>query len=439
MGLFTFRGGTQVPHSKDLTEKKPIVDCPPPEAVFLSMRQHIGAPATVVVQPGEEVRKGQVIGQAGGFVSAHIHSSVSGTVKKIHNMKIMGVDTTVVEITNDGQETWHEDVKRIGDASSLTSEEVRKGLANSGIVGMGGAGFPLHVKLSPPPEKKIDTFIINGAECEPYLTTDHRLMLEASEEILEGARLVMRALEVESCYIAVEDNKPDAIDALKNAVGADTSIQVVSVRTKYPQGAEKQLINAITKREVPSGGLPMDVGCVVSNIGTVKAVGDYFERGIPLIERICTVTGSGVNEPINMKIKVGTRLEHLVASAGGLSEDAVKVIMGGPMMGISVDSLDIPSTKTTGGLLILNEKDANIAETTPCMRCGRCSDVCPVYLQPAYISFYTLQGNLARAELFHPLDCIECGSCSFICPAKRPLVHSIRVAKRQILETRKKS
>jgi electron transport complex protein RnfC len=439
MGLFTFRGGTHVPHSKDRTEKKPIVNCPPPASVFLSMRQHIGAPSTVIVKPGEEVHKGQVIGQAGGFVSAHIHSSVSGTVKKIHNLKIMGVDTTVVEIENNGQETWHESVKRIGDASTLTSEEIRKGLADSGIVGMGGAGFPLHVKLSPPPEKKIDTFIINGAECEPYLTTDHRLMLEQTEEILQGARLIMKALEVDSCYFAVEDNKGDAIEALKSAVGSDGSIQVVSVKTKYPQGAEKQLINAITKREVPSGGLPMDVGCVVSNVATTKAVGDYFERGIPLIERICTVTGSGVNEPINLKIKVGTKLSHLVEQAGGLSDDAVKVILGGPMMGNSVDSLDIPSTKTTGGLLILNEKDARIDEPTPCMRCGRCVDVCPVYLQPAYISFYTLQGNLARAESFHPLDCIECGSCSFICPARRPLVHSIRVAKRQILESRKKS
>lgn len=439
MGLFTFRGGAQVPHSKERTEKKPIVNCPPPEAVFLSMRQHIGAPAKVVVQPGEEVLKGQVIGQAGGFVSAHIHSSVSGTVKKIHNMKVMGVDTTVVEISNDGNETWHESVKKIGDVADLTKEEIRKGLAESGIVGMGGAGFPLHVKLSPPPEKVIDTFIINGAECEPYLTTDHRLMLEGTEGILLGARFVMKALGVDSCYIAVEDNKPDAIDALKNAVKGDNAFQVVSVRTKYPQGAEKQLINAITKREVPSGGLPMDVGCVVSNIATVYAVGEYFEKGIPLIERICTVTGSGVNEPANLRIKNGTKLSHLISTAGGLSEDAVKVILGGPMMGNAVDSLDIASTKTTGGLLVLNEEDARIPEPTACMRCGRCSDVCPVFLQPAYISFYTLQGNLARAEKYHPLDCIECGSCSFICPAKRPLVHSIRVAKRQILENRKKS
>lgn len=439
MGLFTFRGGTQVPHSKELTEKKPIVDCPPPDSIFLSMRQHIGAPANVAVQPGEGVLKGQIIGKAGGFVSAHIHSSVSGTVKKIHTMKVMGVDTTVVEITNDHQENWHESVQPIGDAQSLSPEEIRKGLGDSGIVGMGGAGFPMHVKLSPPPEKKIDTLIINGAECEPYLTTDHRLMLEEPQEILSGVKLVMRALEVESCYIAIEDNKRDAIDSLKKAAADDPSIKVVSVRTKYPQGAEKQLINAVSGREVPSGGLPMDCGCVVSNVASVKAVGDYFLKGIPLIERVCTVTGSGVNEPLNMRIKVGTPLQHLIDAAGGFSESAAKVILGGPMMGNAVDSLDIPSTKTTGGVLVLNQKDAAIDEPTACMRCGRCSRVCPVYLQPIYISFYALAGNLARAEKFHPLDCIECGACSFICPARRPLVHSIRVAKRQILENRKKS
>ena len=315
----------------------------------------------------------------------------------------MGVDTTVVEISNDGNETWHESVKKIGDVADLTKEEIRKGLAESGIVGMGGAGFPLHVKLSPPPEKVIDTFIINGAECEPYLTTDHRLMLEGAEGILLGARFVMKALGVDSCYIAVEDNKPDAIDALKNAVKGDNAFQVVSVRTKYPQGAEKQLINAITKREVPSGGLPMDVGCVVSNIATVYAVGEYFEKGIPLIERVCTVTGSGVNEPVNLRIKNGTKLSHLISTAGGLSEDAVKVILGGPMMGNAVDSLDIASTKTTGGLLVLNEEDARIPEPTACMRCGRCSDVCPVFLQPAYIVFIHCRAILPERK-YHPLD-----------------------------------
>lgn len=438
MGVLTFRGGIHVPHAKEATEKLPIVTCPAPERIFLSMRQHIGAPAQPVVKVGDEVKVGQLIGQAGGFVSANIHSSVSGKVKKIFNKRIMGADTVLVEIENDGQETLHEDIKPHGTCEDLSEEEIRTLLGQSGIVGMGGAGFPIHVKLSPPENKPIDSLIINGAECEPYLTNDHRLMLEHGREIVEGARLIKKCLGVSKVYIGIENNKQDAILAMEEHTRQDSDIEVVALKVKYPQGAEKQLIYACTKRYVPSGGLPMDVGVVVSNMASTKAVADYILRGMPLIERICTVTGSGIKHPMNVQIKNGTTIEHIAQCAGGLAEDFEKLILGGPMMGQAAPDLTIPSTKTTSGLLFLNREDAFIPESTPCIKCGKCVDICPVFLQPAYIARYAEKGHMAKAEEYRALDCIECGSCSFICPSKRPLVHSIRIAKRKILESRRK-
>lgn len=438
MGVLTFRGGIDVPHGKGATEKLPIVDCAPPQGVLLSMRQHIGAPAQAVVKVGEEVKVGQLVGKAGGFVSANIHSSVSGVVKRISNKKIMGTDTVLVEIENDFQETLHEDIKAKGTLESLDSGEIRALLAESGIVGMGGAGFPIHVKLSPPETKPIDILIINGAECEPYLTGDHRLMLEHGDEIIEGTKLIMKCLGVSKAYIGIESNKPDAIAAMEKHTKEDQTIEVVTLKTKYPQGAEKQLIHACTGRFVPSGGLPMDVGVVVNNTASTKAVADYILRGMPLVERVCTVTGSGVNKPMNVKIKNGSPLSHIIDFAEGLSPDFAKMILGGPMMGMAAPDIDMPSTKTTGGLLFLNKEDSYIPEAEACIKCGKCVDICPVFIQPVYIARYAEKGLFDKAAEYGALDCIECGSCSFICPSKRPLVHSIRMAKRKILESRKK-
>ncbi|NLY36645.1 MAG: electron transport complex subunit RsxC [Tissierellia bacterium] len=438
MGFLTFRGGIDVPHGKEATEKLPIVDCPPPQRVFLSMRQHIGAPAQAVVKVGDEIKIGQLVGKAGGFVSANIHSSVSGIVKRISTKKIMGTDAVLVEIENDFQESLHEDVKARGNLDALEPGEIRKLLGESGIVGMGGAGFPIHVKLSPPENKPIDVLIINGAECEPYLTGDHRLMLENGKEIVQGTKLIMKSLGVSKAFIAIEANKPDAILAMKEHTKNEQDIEVVSLKTKYPQGAEKQLIFACTGRYVPSGGLPMDVGVVVNNTASTKAVADFILRGMPLVDRVCTVTGSGITSPMNVKIKNGTPLSHIVEVAKGVTPDFAKLILGGPMMGMAAPDMDMPSTKTTGGLLFLNSEDAYIPESEPCIKCGKCVDICPVFLEPIYIARYAEKGYFGKADELGALDCIECGSCSFICPSKRPLVHSIRMAKRKILESRKK-
>ncbi len=438
MSLLSFKGGADLVHRKEATEKLPIVDCPPPERIFLSMRQHIGAPANPVVKVGESVKIGQVVGEAGGFVSANIHSSVSGTVKKISSQRIMGVDTRIVEIENDFNEEYLEQPRFFNSVEELDSQLIKKLLAESGIVGMGGAGFPIHVKLSPPDNKPIDVVIINGAECEPYLTSDHRLMLEDGQQVVEGTKLIMKCLGVSKAFIAIEDNKLDAIEAMKGHIKEEKNIEVVALRTKYPQGAEKQLINACTGRFVPSGGLPMDVGVVVSNIASAKAVADYILDGKPLVDRICTVTGSGIKSPMNLRIKNGTQISHIVDQAQGLTEDFEKLILGGPMMGIASPSLDIPATKTTGGLLFLNSNEARIPDPEPCIKCGKCVDTCPVFLQPIYIARYAEKGLYNKSDKLGALDCIECGTCSFICPSKRPLVHSIRMAKRKLLELRDK-
>lgn len=439
MDVRSFKGGVHVPHSKSTTERKEVVTCPAPKNLFISMRQHIGAPAKPVVKPGDVIKKGQLIGEAGGFVSANIHSSVSGVVKKIHTMKIMGLDATVIEIENDFNEEWHEDVKPRFAVDKLEPAEVRELIAKAGLVGMGGAGFPLHVKLSPPEGTKLDAIVVNGTECEPYLTCDHRLMLEESDQIVQGLLLLMKAAQVDKAYIGIEVNKMDAIDKMTHAAAPYKNITVVPLAAKYPQGGEKQLIFACTGKEVPSGGLPSAVGVVVANVATTKAVADYIVLGMPLIERICTVTGSGVTTPQNLMIKIGTPIQHILDSCGGMTADFAKLILGGPMMGNAAADPNIPATKTTGGLLLLNEKDAFIRETEPCIKCGRCVSICPMGLQPVYISQLTLKDRIDLAEAYHPMDCIECGSCTFICPANRPLVHSIRVAKRHILENKRKA
>lgn len=435
MQVLTFKGGIDVPHNKKFTESKPIIDYFNPKKVYLSLRQHIGAPAVPLVKRGELVKRGQIIAEAGGFVSQNIHSSVSGKVLGIKEMDILGISTTIIEIENDFLDELDEDVKPKTNIETLTSEELLDLLKSSGIVGMGGAGFPTHVKFSIPPDKQIDTLIINAAECEPYLTTDHRIMLEYPEEFIKGVELFKRILKPKNVFIGVETNKLDAIKKLKKVCPND--INIIKLKTKYPQGAEKQLIYAATKREVPSKGLPLDVGCVVTNVSTAKAFYDYIYTGLPLVDRICTITGNAINTPSNVKIRIGTLISDIINFCGGYKEGFSKLILGGPMMGNSSSSLEIPSSKLTGGLLLLDENKSDGPEILNCIRCSKCVDICPINLEPIYISKFSLLKEWEIVNNFNPLDCIECGSCSFICPSHRPLLHSIRVAKRAIIERSK--
>jgi electron transport complex protein RnfC len=411
-----------------------------PKEVIIPLVQHIGAPCEPVVKVGDLVKVGQLIGETKAFVSAPIHSSVSGTVKKIEKRPSPGgTRVNSIIITSDGQQSVHESVTPKGNLEDLSVDEVKAVIRNSGITGMGGAGFPTHVKLSPPQDKKIEVLIINGAECEPFLTSDHRVMLEMPDKIINGTRAVMKALDVEKAIIGIENNKPDAIKSIKEAVKDFPEITVAELHTKYPQGGEKSLIYAVTKKEVPSGGLPMDVGVVVQNIGTVVAISNALETGMPLVERVVTITGSAVKEPKNLLVKIGTSFKDAIEFCGGYSEELGKLINGGPMMGIAQYTDEVPIIKGTSGILVLNRKDSVQPDPTNCIRCAKCIHGCPSYLQPLMISKNALLGRFDEAEGYNAMDCIECGICSFVCPAKIPLVDSIRMAKKEIIEKRKKS
>jgi len=437
----TFKGGVNVPHHKDLTEGLPIERAKEPDVVYIPLHQHVGAPCEPLVKVGDTVKVGQKIGQSDAFVSAPVHSSVSGIVKDITFMFIpTGQKVKCVVIESDGKNELDESVKAKGKLEDLSPKEIIEIIKEAGITGMGGAGFPTHVKLSPPSDKKIDTILVNGAECEPYLTTDHRLMVEYPEKIVFGLKAIMKAVGVERGIIGVEKNKPDAILALREASKNEKNIQIATLKVKYPQGDEKRLINAILGRIVPSGGLPMDVGVIVVNAATTKAVADAILEGKPLYERVTTITGHGIKQPKNLLVKIGTPLKDLIEQCGGFTEDSPgKIISGGPMMGIAQHSLDVPIIKGTGGILILTKKEARPEQVQPCIKCGKCVEVCPVNLLPLYISSYSLKKNFDKAEEYNALDCVECGSCSYICPAKRPLVESIRLAKREILAKKRKS
>ncbi|MBN2286014.1 MAG: electron transport complex subunit RsxC [Tissierellales bacterium] len=435
----TFKGGIHPPHFKGQTEHKAIEAAPVPKVVVIPLVQHIGAPCEALVSKGDQVKVGQKIGESKGFVSAPIHASVSGKVVKIEARPTpSGSRINSIIIETDGEQTIDESVKPRGSLDSLSPNDIKAIIKDSGITGMGGAGFPTHVKLSPPQEKNIDIVIINGAECEPYLTSDHRIMLEMPEKVLFGTKAVMKVLGVKKGIIGIEANKPDAIETMKKAAENEPEIEVVQLQTKYPQGGEKSLIYAVTKREVPSGGLPMDVGAVVQNIGTVVAISDAIQIGMPVVERVVTITGSAVKEPKNLMVKIGTSFRDVIEYCGGYSEHPAKLINGGPMMGIAQYSDDVPVIKGTSGILILNEDDAKTPEASNCIRCAKCVDICPSGLQPLTISKFSLLGKFEEAEAFNAMDCIECGSCSFVCPSKRPLVDSIRIAKKEILAKRKK-
>lgn len=437
MKLKTFPGGLHPPDNKQWSAHKAIEVCPLPVELVIPLSQHIGVPADACVQVGELVGKGQVIGQAKGFVSVPVHASTSGEVVAVEpRLHPSGRLLPAVVIRPDGADSWVEGLVA-ADPEALTPEQLREKIRAAGVVGMGGATFPTHVKLSPPAEKPIDTLIINGVECEPYLTADHRLMLEATAQVLDGVAILRRVLGVSKVLIGIEANKPDAIAILTQACQG-RSIEVVALEVKYPQGAEKQLILALTGREVPSGGLPMDVGVVVQNVGTAAAVADAVRRGQPLIERIATVTGPAVVEPKNLRVRIGTSLSHMVEVCGGLKGDAAKIIMGGPMMGASQLSLDIPATRGTSGVLLFGAGEVGLTPEGPCIRCGRCVRACPAHILPTTINAYARLDLLDEAESVGALDCIECGCCTYTCPAAIALVQAIRQAKGGILAKRRK-
>lgn len=442
MGIRTvsFKGGIHPDYNKELTASKAIEPAVPPSIVVIPLQQHTGAPCQPLVKVGDDVKMGQKIGEASGFVSVPVHSSVSGKVVAIEpRLHPGGQQVVSVVIESDGRDALDESIKPQGDIDSLSKDAIIDIIKEAGIAGLGGAAFPTHVKLLPPPDKKIDLVIINGAECEPYLTCDHRLMVEKPEDVVYGTRAIMKALGVDKAVIAIENNKADAIAAILKAASAYPNIDVVALKTKYPQGAEKQLIKALTGKEVPSGGLPSDVGAVVDNVGTAAAIAKAIKTGMPLIERVVTVTGKGIKEPKNLLARIGTPFAQLIEQCGGFSGQPGKVIMGGPMMGIAQFSLDVPVIKGTSGILVLNEQEAETPAAQTCIRCGRCVEACPMNLLPLFISQYALAGMYDKAEQYYALDCIECGCCSFECPAKRPLVESIRLAKRAILAKRRKA
>ncbi|WP_315119930.1 electron transport complex subunit RsxC [uncultured Clostridium sp.] len=431
MELLTFKNGVHPPHGKHYTENKPIEEYLPKGDLTIPMSQHIGAPAEPIVKKGDKVLVGQKIGEAKGFISANVHSSVSGIVKNVSEIVLFnGIKSMAVIIENDGQYEEVESTKR--NWTSLSKEEIINIVKEAGIVGMGGATFPTHVKLAPPPEKKIDTIVVNAAECEPYLTCDHRMMLEKTQEIVEGLKIVLKLFPEAKGYIGIEDNKPNAIQAMKEAIKGISNIEVKAVKTKYPQGAEKQLIYAITKREVPSGKLPADVGCVVQNVDTIYEIYNAIVNGKPLTTRVVTVTGDAIKEPKNLRFKIGTSVRELVEAAGGFVEDPMKVISGGPMMGMAMYSLDVPSTKGTSGILCLTKKVAEAEEESNCINCGKCLQVCPMGLMPTKLATCAAIRDYDTFDKCSGRDCIECGCCSFVCPARRHLLQRIRSGKKVV-------
>lgn len=428
-----FRGGLFIPEHKEATADKAIEVAPAPDQVVLPLIQHLGVPCRPLVAKGDAVRAGQKIGESEAPVSAPIHASIAGTVAAIEpRAHPSGIEIPSVVIKGQGDEVV-EPLELLGDP---TPEEIRERARVTGIVGLGGAAFPTHIKLSPPPEKVIDTVIINGCESEPYVNADNRLMVEDVESLVAGAELILKAVGAERVYFGIEVNKPEAIDIVRQAVAGRAGFVVTALAAKYPQGSEKHLIKAILGRDVPAGGLPMDVGTLVHNVSTALALHEAVADGIPLTERVVTVAGA-VNEPKNLRIKLGTLIGPLIEAAGGFRGQPAKIIMGGPMMGVAQSSLEVPVVKATSGLVVFDADQASWVPPQPCIRCGRCVDVCPMALLPTRLALLAQHQMWDKLEEYGVFDCIECGSCSFTCPSRIPLVQWIRVGKLKVTESSK--
>lgn len=393
-----------------------------------------------MVKAKEGVTAGQKIGEAGGFVSSPVHASISGTVTAIEaRPHPIGRPVTSVVIEAGDEEGEPVPTEGIPDPLTATPEALKEAILGAGIVGMGGAAFPTHVKLSPPEGVSIDTVILNGCECEPYLTADHRVMLEWTDDVVYGLKVIMRILGVSTGVIAIEENKPDAVDVMRRAVQGDDGIRVDVLHERYPQGAEKTLINEVLNREVPSGGLPLHVGVVVQNVGTSATVARAVRDGTSLIERVVTVTGHGVKDPGNVLVRIGTPFGTIIDACGGMTEDAAKIVSGGPMMGIAQTSLDVPVVKGTSGILVLTEEECREHRASPCIRCGRCVDSCPMGLQPTRLERASERNRMDELEQLGAADCVECGCCAYVCPSHRPLVQWIRLGKAEVLAARRRA
>lgn len=433
----TFRKGGIHPHDNKLSAKAAIEAMPLPEVVTIPLSQHIGAPASPLVAKGDSVLAGQLIASATGFVSANIHSSVSGTVVAVDAVPDAGGMRRPAIIIKVEGDRWAEDIDRspeLKKGCDLAPSEIIEKITAAGIVGMGGATFPTQVKLSVPAGKSVEYLIINGVECEPYLTSDHRVMLERGAEMLEGVRILARALNVKQAFIGIENNKRDAQKHLADLLAGANDIKIVPLKVQYPQGGEKQLIDAVVQREVPSGKLPIDVGAVVQNVGTALAVYEAVQKNKPLIERVVTVTGKKLGKPSNLMARIGTPVSSLIEHCGGLPDDTGKVIGGGPMMGRAMVNPDAPVTKGTSGILLMSEHDSLRTPATACIRCGKCVGVCPMGLQPFMLYKFASRNMFADMEPFSAQDCIECGSCSYTCPASLPLLDYIRLGKGEVMK-----
>ncbi|ADK81035.1 electron transport complex subunit RsxC [Sediminispirochaeta smaragdinae] len=432
-GLSTFpKGGVHPPGGKSLASGKAIKNAVLSSMFVVPLSQHLGKPAECIVSVGDEVREGMLIAKASGFISAPVHSPVPGTVKEIRDIYLPnGMKSSAVVIEFAGAFDRLGKEERAGDWTQLSAEALMAKVVENGIVGLGGATFPSHVKFSVPKGKKAEYFVVNGVECEPYLTADHRLMLERADQIIEGIRIISRITNAEKLAIGIEINKPDAIASMKAAAQkAKVKLDVVPLKVKYPQGDEKQLLKAITGREVPSGGLPLDIGAIVANVGTVHAVFEAVVFNKPLIERAVTVTGGAIADPQNLKVRIGTPIKTLIEECGGFTEEPAKIVMGGPMMGFTIYDLDTPVIKGTSGILALTRREVRASTRTFCISCGRCVAACPMGLNPTTLFKLIDHGDYASAMESGLMDCKECGCCGFSCPARIPLVQGMRLGKK---------
>ena len=435
--LTTFRGGVHPPAHKGLTDEHALEDAASPAVVRVPLLQHIGAPAKPLVEKGAAVKLGQTIAEPGGFVSVPHHAPVSGTVKAVKEFPhASGRALVAIEIENDGADTPADELEPIPDWPNAPVDALRDRVRAAGIVGLGGAAFPTHVKLAPPKDKPIHTVIINGAECEPYLTCDYRLMLETPDAILVGAAIIRRCVGAARILVGIEDNKPRAVEIMEHNARALDQVDVVAVRTKYPQGSELQLIRAVVGTELPKSKLPMEAGVVVQNVGTALAVYEAVVGGKPLVERAVTVSGPGVASPRNFRARIGTLCSELIEQAGGTTPDVGRAVMGGPMMGLAMPTTDVPCMKSTSGILLLLRTGLVEYALNSCIRCSRCELHCPAGMATARIGLAVELDKIERAEQLNVLECIECGCCSYVCPARRPMTQLMRVGKSKVLKER---